>query len=31
MIRLYCEHEDEGAVESILDDAEARLERFSGA
>jgi phosphomannomutase len=29
MIRLYCEHEDEAAVERILDEAEARLVAFA--
>lgn len=29
MIRLYCEHEDEAAVERILDEAHARLISFA--
>jgi phosphomannomutase len=29
MIRLYCEHEDEAAVERILDEAHARLLNFA--
>jgi phosphomannomutase len=29
MIRLYCEHEEEGVVESVLETAEARLRRFA--
>jgi phosphomannomutase len=29
MIRLYCEHEEESAVEKILDDAESRLRAFA--
>ena len=29
MIRLYCEHEDEAAVERILDEAHARLITFT--
>ncbi len=29
MIRLYCEHEDESAVERILDEAESRLKAFA--
>ena len=28
MIRLYCEHEDRGTMERILDEAEARLRDF---
>jgi phosphomannomutase len=31
MIRLYCEHEDESAVERILDEAHARLISFAAA
>jgi phosphomannomutase len=29
MIRLYCEHEEESAVERILDEAESRLRDFA--
>ena len=29
MIRLYCEHEDEAAMERILDEAHARLVAFA--
>ena len=29
MIRLYCEHEEESAVERILDEAESRLKEFA--
>jgi phosphomannomutase len=29
MIRLYCEHEKESAVEKILDEAESRLREFA--
>jgi phosphomannomutase len=31
MIRLYCEHEDEAAVERILDEAHARLISFAAS
>jgi phosphomannomutase len=31
MIRLYCEHEDESAVERILDEAHARLVAFAAS
>jgi phosphomannomutase len=31
MIRLYCEHEDEAAVERILDEAHARLVAFAAS
>ena len=31
MIRLYCEHEDEAAVQRILDEAHARLVAFAAA
>jgi phosphomannomutase len=31
MIRLYCEHEDEGTMERILAEAEARLRDFASA
>lgn len=29
MIRLYCEHENESAVETILDEAQSRLREFA--
>src|SRR5262249_39449982 len=31
MIRLYCEHEDDGTMERILDEAESRLREFAAA
>ena len=30
MIRLYCEHENEGVMERVLDEAESRLREFAG-